>query len=56
MKNYKEEVKQLRDKCNVFLKQVKELGNECAWTDRKLEDILEFANKIKKDYEEDAQL
>lgn len=50
MKSYKNKIKELRDKCDEFLQQVNGLGNECAWTDRKLEDILELASKIKKDY------
>ena len=51
MKSYKNKIKKLRNKCDEFLQQVNSIGNECAWTDRKLEDILEFASKIKKDYE-----
>ena len=54
MKNYKNKIKELRNKCDEFLQQVDGLGNECAWTDRKLEAILELADKIKKDYYEEA--
>lgn len=56
MKSYKNKIKELRDKCDEFLQQVNSLGNECAWTDRKLEAILELADKIKKDYYEEASL
>lgn len=56
MKSYKNKIKELRNKCDEFLQQVNSLGNECAWTDRKLEDILEFASKIKKDYYKEAPL
>lgn len=55
MKNYKNKIKELRNKCDEFLQQVNSIGNECAWTDRKLEDILDYASKIEKDYEEDVQ-
>ena len=58
MKSYKNKIKELRNKCDEFLQQVNSLGNECAWTDRKLEDI-ESASKyykkaIKKDYEKEV--
>ena len=56
MKSYKNKIKELRNKCDEFLQQVSSIGNECAWTDRKLEAILELASKIKKDYEEEVPL
>lgn len=56
MKNYKKMVKLLYKECEIFLEQVEALGNECAWTDRMLENILETADKIKKDYEEEVSL
>ena len=56
MKSYKNKIKELRNKCDEFLQQVNGLGDECAWTDRKLDDILEFANEIKEDYEEEVPL
>lgn len=55
MKSYKNKIKELRNKCDEFLQRVNDLGNECAWTDRKLEDILAFASKIERDYEEEMQ-
>lgn len=54
MKNYKNKIKELRDKCNEFLQQVNSLGNECAWTDRKLEEILETAKTISDKYEKEG--
>ena len=48
MKNYKNKIKELRNKCDEFLQQVNDLGNECAWTDRKLEAILSLRTKSKK--------
>lgn len=56
MKSYKNKIKELRNKCDEFLWQVNSIGNECAWTDRKLEAILELADKIKADYEEEVPL
>ena len=56
MKNYKNKIKELRNKCDEFLQQVDSLGNECAWTDRKLEDILEFAEKLKREYDKDLEV
>ena len=50
MKNYKKMVKLLYKECEIFLSQVEALGNECAWTDRMLENIFETADKIKEEY------
>ena len=55
MQNYEKSIKTLRDKCDVFLKEVKAIGNECAYTDRLLEEILEYADTIKNTYEEDGK-
>ena len=35
-----------------FMKQVKEIGNECAFTDCQIEKILKAAEKLKKAYDE----
>lgn len=55
MQNYNKHIKILRDKCDVFLKEVEAIGNECAYTDRLLEDILEYADKVKQVYEQDGE-
>lgn len=55
MKSYKNKIKELRNKCDEFLQQVNSLGNECAWTDRKLEDILDCAEKLKEEYYKDLE-
>jgi CRP-like cAMP-binding protein len=34
-----------------FVKQVEMLGNECAWTDRKVEQILAAANRLQREYD-----
>lgn len=49
---FKKNVEKLVKKCEKFLSQVESLGNECAWTDRVIEQIIEEAEKIKKKYEE----
>lgn len=54
MQNYNKSIKTLRDKCDVFLKEVKAIGNECAYTDRLLEEILEYADTIKQTYKQDC--
>ncbi len=48
--DYKEYVEALRGKCDVFLSQVESIGNECAWTDRALENILAAADELKQVY------
>ena len=54
MQNYEKSIITLRDKCDVFLKEVKAIGNECAYTDALLEEILKAADTIKQDYEQDC--
>ena len=54
MKNYKKDIEGLSRACKDFLDCVKELGNECAWTDRKLEHIIELSSAIKEKYEKDG--
>ena len=54
MQNYEKSIKTLRNKCDVFLKEVKAIGNECAYTDRLLEEVFEFVDSIKQTYEQDA--
>lgn len=47
---YKDYVKELTSKCNLFLEQVEGIGNECAYTDSLLEDILMSAARLNEDY------
>ena len=54
MQNYEKSIKTLRDKCDVFIKEVKVIGNECAYTDSLLEEILKIADTIKQTYEQDC--
>lgn len=55
MKQYKERVQALRDQCDDFLRNVRSIGNECAYTDRLLEAILATAQAIRKDYQNDGK-
>ena len=48
--NYKEHVEELKNKCELFLQQVAEVGNECAWTDRAVETILASAKSLHQVY------
>ena len=54
MKNYKKDVKELKTLCDDFLSCVEQYGNECAYTDRKLEDILAAAKTISDKYEKEG--
>lgn len=54
MKNYKEKVQQLKTACDEFLSQVNSMGNENAWTDRKLEQIIDIATNIIIEYRNDG--
>ena len=54
MKRYKNKIKELKDLCEDYLTCVSQYGNECAYTDRKLENILETATKIKEEYDKDG--
>lgn len=47
---YKDYVKELKDKCDVFLQQVEYMGNENAYTDRLLENIFESVARLKDFY------
>ena len=44
-------VAELESRCNDFLTTVKSLGNHCAWTDRKVEGIIELSEELKKLHE-----
>ena len=48
--DYKEYVEDLKGKCEAFLMQVENIGNECAWTDRALENILAAADDLRQVY------
>lgn len=45
-------VEELNRQTSNWLNEVKSLGNQCAYTDRMLEDITKTANIIKKLHEE----
>ena len=49
--NFKNEVLNLKNKCEEFLNTVKKIGNECAYTDRILEEVLATSDKLKEKYE-----
>lgn len=54
MQKYKTNVKILKDLCEDYLSYLDKYGNECAYTDRKLEDILGYAEEIKEKYQKDV--
>lgn len=56
MKNYKKKVIRLYDLCKNFIDAVETCGNECAWTDRKLEAILDCVEELKEEYYEDLEV
>lgn len=43
----------LQEECQAFFEMIQLLGNQCAWTDRKVETIIEAAHKLKQVYEEE---
>ena len=51
MVNFKKEVKEINKLCEEFLNEVEALGNECAYTDRIVEEILEVAKKLQTKYD-----
>lgn len=51
--DYKPNVTQLNQKVKEFLQCVKNIGNECAYTDRLLEEILSSADSLKRAYNQD---
>lgn len=53
MKQYKCMIEDLKTLCEDYLIEVETLGNECAYTDRILEDILHKALAIKETYDND---
>lgn len=48
---YKDYVKELKDKCDVYLNEVEALGNEDAYTDHLLEMIFESVARLKDFYD-----
>ena len=44
-------VKQVLKDCEAFLEEVGILGNQCAYTDRMIEQIIEDSTELKKTYE-----
>lgn len=48
--DYKGYVEELKNKCDVFLQQVKYMGNENAYTDRLLEDVFTSVERLKDFY------
>ena len=47
---FKNNIKNLRDKCETFLQQVEFVGNECSYTDRLLEEIISESETLKRKY------
>lgn len=50
----KEIVKEIYEHCDEYLRFVTEIGNECAYTDRIVEKIIEKARKLKERYDEEV--
>lgn len=49
---FMKEVVALKNKCLEFLTEVADTGNECAYTDRIVEEIIEKSNVLKNKYEQ----
>lgn len=49
-KNMKRLVRNVQHACEDWFKAVTITGNQCAWTDRYLEDIIEKAQILKEKY------
>lgn len=49
-KKIEEIVAEIQSRCRNFLSTVKSLGNHCAWTDRKVEGIIDTSKKLEKVY------
>lgn len=49
-KKIEEIVAEIQSRCHDFLSTVKSLGNHCAWTDRKVEGIINTSKKLEKVY------
>lgn len=41
-------IKKIEDECKEFIKYEETFGNQCAYTDRMVENIIEFAGKLEK--------
>lgn len=48
---FKDDVKKLKEKCDIYLNEVNAIGNECAYTDRLLEDVLDVSQSLKTKYQ-----
>lgn len=50
----KEIVKEIYEHCDEYLRFVTEIGNECAYTDRIVECIINKAKELKTKYDEEV--
>lgn len=50
----REIVKEIYEHCDEYLRFVTEIGNECAYTDRVIECIINKANELKVKYDEEV--
>ena len=50
----KEIVKEISELCKEYLGFVESVGNECAYTDRMIEEIINKANELKIKYDEEV--
>ena len=50
----KEIVKKINELCKEYLGFVESAGNECAYTDRVVEEIISKANELKTKYDEEV--
>ena len=51
MVSFEKEIKEINKLCEEFLSKIKALENECAYTDRIVEEILEVAKKLQTKYD-----
>ena len=49
----REIVKEIYEHCDEYLRFVTEIGNECAYTDREIECIINMASELKIRYDEE---
>lgn len=50
------QVNKIKKLCERYLTSVDSIGNECAWTDRMVEDIISSSEHLKHDYESQFEL
>ena len=52
--DYKKYIKKLNKKTQIFLAYVNTTGNECAYSDRMVEDIIKYSKHLEKQYNKNS--